>query len=154
MGTCTNTDITGQTANRPQWHACSCRIQQGQQQWHRCQKQSQWQAGGMRDHSSSRAVPLGFTSLSADACLQDTQRLLWCHTAVNAQACSHICDTCLSYRADLFRMINELPTCYEVVSGKLAAMADELDTKAKKPGQGQKRQRPAVSDSGRGGVQS
>lgn len=57
---------------------------------------------------------------------------------VPACACAATC-----CRLELFNLINELPTCYEVVSGK--AKSDVGPASARPPASGQKRQRPAVS---------
>jgi hypothetical protein len=48
-------------------------------------------------------------------------------------------------RAELFSLINDLPTCYEVVSGKIKGMLDSAPRKAGPAGGQKKRPRPAVS---------
>jgi hypothetical protein len=48
-------------------------------------------------------------------------------------------------RAELFSLINDLPTCYEVVSGKFKGKLDSAPRKAGPAGGQKKRPRPAVS---------
>lgn len=67
------------------------------------------------------------------------QEAVHCWTA----ECSHVALLLLCHVSlELFQMINELPTCYEVVSGKARS---DISSQAKVAGGQQKRQRPAVS---------